>query len=177
MFGGISRSPNSLTNIPTNGYLIFPNADDNGNWYSKDWQGNVKPIGSLNSVIGSQRVFKRKTTQQDSTSTSFIQYDSMVVTNNSQSVVKHEFICDLKCGYASTSQDIRIRITVGGVQLGDEIRFEPKDIGTDQRLPAFFFDEIDLPVGNTTIAIEMASSQNGKQARIFSSKMRSMRVE
>lgn len=177
MFGGLARSPGAISNIPTNGYVVFPNADDNGNWYSKDWQGNVKPIGSLNPVIGSQRVFKRKTTQQNSTSTAFAEYDSMIVNNNLASTIKHEFICDFKWGYASGSQDIRVRIMLNGVQQGDEIRMEPKDPGTDQRRVGHFFDELDIPPGNSTIAIEFASSQNGTQARMYSSKMRSMRVE
>lgn len=177
MFGGLSRSPSAIDNIPTNGYVIFPNADDSGNWYSKDWQGNVAPIGSLNPVIGSQRVFKRKITQQNSTATTFTEYDSMTVPNNLGSNVKHEFICEFKWGYASASQDIRVRIMLNGVQQGDELRIEPKDPGTDQRLPGSFFDELDLPPGNNTIAIEFASSQGGTQARMYSSKMRSMRVE
>lgn len=176
MFGGLARSPSAIDNIPTNGYVIFPNSDDSGNWYSKDWQGNVAPIGSLNAVIGSQRVFKKKDTQQNSTSTAFTEYDSMTVPNNLGSATKHEFICEFKWGFASGSQDIRVRIVVNGVQLGSELVIEPKDSGTDQRLPGFFFDEIDLPSGNNTIAIEFASS-NGSQARMYESKMRSMRVE
>lgn len=177
MFGGFARSPSAIDNIPTNGYVVFPNSEDNGNFYSKDWQGNVKPIGALNPVIGSQRVFKRKTTQQNSTSTGFTQYDSMTVNNNLATSVKHEFICDFKWGYASGSQDIRVRIMLNGVQQGDEIRLEPKDAGTDQRISGSFFDEFDMPPGNNIVSIEFASSQGGTQARMYESKMRSMRVE
>jgi hypothetical protein len=177
MFGGLSRAPSAIDNIPTNGYVVFPNSEDNGNWYSKDWQGNVKPIGSLNPVIGSQRVFKRKTTQQNSTSTAFTEYDSISVNNTQSVTVKHEVICDFKWGYASANQDIRVRLLLNGVQQGDEHRVEPKDPGTDQRIPGFFFDELDLPPGNNTISIEFASSQNGTQARMYSSKLRSMRIE
>lgn len=177
MFGGLSRAPSAIDNIPTNGYVVFPNSEDNGNWYSKDWQGNVKPIGSLNPVIGSQRVFKRKTTQQNSTSTAFTEYDSISVNNTQSVTVKHELLINYFWGYASGSQDIRVRVLVNGVQLGDEHRQEPKDPGTDQRYPATIFDEIELPPGNNTISLEFASSQGGTQARMYSSKIRSMRVE
>lgn len=177
MFGGLSRSPNAISNIPTNGYVVFPNSEDNGNWYSKDWKGNVAPIGALNAVMGSQRSFGRKQSQQNSTSKSFSEYLSININNNINQTVKHEIFASFVWGYASASSDFRARLLLNGQQIGDEFRVEPKDSGTDQRNYESFMDEIILEPGNNVLSLEFASSANGTQSRMYSAKLRSMRVE
>ena len=99
------------------------------------------------------------------------------VNNNNGVSSKHEMILNMVWGYASASSDFRARIMVDGQQLGEEFRMEPKDPGADQRNYNSFFTELDLLPGTHTIRLEFAASSNGTEARMYSAKMRSMRVE
>lgn len=177
MFGGLARTPASIGNIPTNGYVIFPNSEDNGLWYSKDFNGVVKPVGSANPYIGSQRAYLAKTTQQNTTSTTFQEYMTMNVSNNNGVTAKHELLLNFVWGYGSASSDFRARLVVDGQPFGEEFRMEPKDPGTNQRNYNSFFTELDLAPGPHTITLEFAAESGGTEARMYSAKMRSMRVE
>lgn len=178
MIGGLARSPSSISvnGLPAGSYILFPNSDDAGKWYSKDYQGNIAPVGALNPVIGGNRVFQRREDQQNSTSTDFTTYLQINVTNPNAFNVLHELFVSFIWGYGSSSSDFVARLLLNGVQIGEEFRKEPKDPGSDQRHPEIFMDELTLIPGVNTLALQFAAGVAGTQARLYSAKMRSQRV-
>lgn len=180
MLGGFSRTPESISvsGLAPNSYIIFPNSNDGGKWYSKDWQGNVAPLGSLNPNIGGDRVFQKRTDQLNESGTAFVPYLTLNIPNATGAPVTHELIIQYTWGYQSASQDFRGQLLLDGNEIdpGNGHQQEPKDGGTNQRQSYMFFDEITVPAGGSVVQLNFASSSNGKQARMYSARMRSQRV-
>lgn len=180
MLGGFSRTPESISvsGLAANSYIIFPNSNDGGKWYSKDWQGNVAPLGSLNTNIGGDRVFQKRTDQLNESGTAFVNYLTLNIPNATGAPVTHELFVQYTWGFGSASQDFRSELLQDGnnIDPGNDHRQEPKDPGTDQRSSYVFFDEITVPAGGSVIQLNFASSSAGNQARMYSARVRSQRV-
>lgn len=178
MLGGLQRTPESISvsGLPVGSFIIFPNASDSGKWYSKDWQGNVEPLGSLNPVIGADRSFQRRTDQVNESGTAQVTYLTLNISNSGASPVTHELIVQYTWGYGSAATDFVGEIRQDGNLLVDGHRQEPKDGGADQRMSYMMMDEIIIPPGGSTVVLSFASSSSGNQARMYSARMRSQRV-
>lgn len=139
-----------------------------------DDQGNAYPFG--NPFGKNFNKLKRDDTLTTS-DTAFSTYLNAQI-NNLDPAGTYRVAIHYIWGHASASNDFRARLLVNGVQKGQEMRVEPKDPGTDQRIHTSFIDYFDpneLQV-NDTFEFQFASGTSGTQARMYSAILEFWRV-
>lgn len=118
-----------------------------------------------------------KEASESTTGNSFDTYSSLTF-NVSEASNKFRLNSDFYWGHNAASNDIRVRVQLDGTTLGSEIRIEPKDTGTDQRIQNNILRYVDnLSVGSHTLDLQYKPSSNSKVSRMYSSTIESWRVE
>lgn len=75
--------------------------------------------------------------------------------------------CKFNWGHNSASNDIRVQLLVDGV-LQEEIRVEPKDAGSDQRIPDEVIASVaNLSQGNHTIIMQYRPASASRVSRMY----------
>lgn len=112
---------------------------------------------------------EKVTGQQDFTGAQFQTYATLNFTvSGPDTVNKFRMNCDFTWGHNSASNDARFRILVDGVPLPEELRIEPKDPGTDQRIPGNILDYLDnLSIGNHSIAFQARPASAARITRVY----------
>lgn len=156
-------------NAPSNGkQTIF--VDENNGPSVRKPNGDVETFKSL---FGTNFTNQKKTVDETTSSQSFVNYDSLVLTG----VPPGNYLIMMRWvwGFASAANDIRVRWQLDNADIIPEHRQEPKDGGADQRHHESSFSILALN-GNHTINIDYASS-NGSQARMFQSEIILYRID
>ena len=124
-------------------------------------------VRGFDSLFGQNFASQKKTADETTTSTSFVNYDSFITQNLPEA--DYFVMVRYVWGYASGANDIRGQINLNGSPLIEEHRQEPKDGGVDQRFHFSTFTIAKL-AGVNTIDIDYATS-NGSQARMYESEI------
>lgn len=75
---------------------------------------------------------------------------------------------DFLWGHNSASNDARFRMYLDGSQVGEELRIEPKDAGTDQRFQNnILFFANNLSQGSHTLELRARPSSGNRQTRLY----------
>jgi len=140
-------------------------------------QAIIEALG--NNPWGKDFNVEEKTASETTTGSSFTTYSVLNFTVTDTSVVnKYRVNADFLWGHNSGSNDIRIRMLFDGVQLGEELRIEPKDSGRDQRLQNNILEfPTNLTSGNHSVSLQYRPSSTSRVSRMYRSKIEVWRVE
>jgi len=119
-----------------------------------------------------------KEANETTTGNSFDIYSSLTFDVGSDAAVnEYRINADFYWGHNSASNDIRVIIELDGVQLGEQIRIEPKDQGTDQRIQNNLLRYAqNLSVGSHTIDLSYRPASSSRQSRMYASTIEVWRV-
>lgn len=100
----------------------------------------------------------------------FTEYDSLDFTVTDSAVNEFRANVDFIWRHNSASNDARFRFLLDGNVLGEELRIEPKDAGTDQRYQNSLLDYLtDLSIGVHTLSLEYRPATASRQTTIHRS--------
>jgi hypothetical protein len=119
-----------------------------------------------------------KFASETTTGNAFDEYDSMTFAVTNSAVNKFRCNIDFYWGHDATSNDIRVRLMVDGAQQGEEMRIEPKDAGTDQRIQNNLLRYVEnLSIGNHTLSLEYRPANASRTSRMYYSTIEVWRTE
>lgn len=121
---------------------------------------------------------KTKESGEDTTGNSFDEYDNLAFNvSDTSGTNKYRIAVNFFYGHSSASNDIRARLLLDGASVY-EIRVEPKDPSTAQRIPAFIIDYPEnLSNGSHNISLEYRPASSSKVSRMYRSTLEVWRVE
>lgn len=137
------------------------------------WEGKL-PNGDLvlfESLFGSTKVFADR--QDDQTTTDGTNWTTYLTTNGNNFPTDGRYVIFLSFfyGYSVDTRDFESRILIDGAQVGEILKLEGKDSGTDQRVPATIMaiTTNNLTNSNFQVQHQFKAQQNGDEARMYSS--------
>lgn len=143
--------------------------DNNGTPKYKNETGETKDFSN---VFGQHFQKLESASSYSFSSSSFQNYLTMVPTGLSTGTYRIGFgICSR---YSTTGRDLRLQLVVNG-SVVDEFRVEPKDSGSNQRIPYSFVKYVDLNNDNT-VTLQIATEQNGDVATVHDGYLEFWRV-
>lgn len=118
-----------------------------------------------------------KAVDETTTGNSFSVYDTLdfTVSENTGSN-KYRINCNFAWGHNSAANDIRVQVLLDGVLL-KELRMEPKDAGTDQRIFSDILNYAEnLSQGSHTITLQYRPASQNRVSRMYNSEIEVWRV-
>lgn len=155
----------AFTAITNDDYIVYNSA-------SQKFENKKQPR------FGRDFSVEKVTGLQNFTGGSFQTYATLnFAVSGPDTVNKFRMNCSFSWGHNSASNDARFRVLVDGVPLPEELRIEPKDPGTDQRIPAEILDYLDnLSIGNHSIALQARPATASRITRIYKAVIEVWRV-
>lgn len=132
-----------------------------------------------NRHFGKDFAQKSKVGGEQTSGFQFSTYDTLTFNVSDLSGVnKYRFGFNYFYGHNSATNDIRIEHRLDGLVIEEELRVEPKDTGTDQRIPGVFVAYAsNLSPGTHSISIAYRPASASRTSRMFRSNLEIWRVE
>jgi len=119
-----------------------------------------------------------KTADETTTGSSFTVYSSLTFDVTAESTPNiYRINANFVWGHNSASNDIRVQLLLDGVQVGEELRQEPKDAGADQRYYSNILGPgLNLTAGSHTIDLQYRPATASRVSRMFQASLEVWRV-
>lgn len=147
----------NITSPGANQYLVY-------NATSNKWENTSIP------AFGRDSISKTKVASETTTGGSFVTYDTLTFNvSDTGGVNKYRLNADFLWGHNAGGNDIRVQIVLDGSAV-KELRIEPKDPGTDQRIQnnLLYYAE-NLSQGNHTLELQYRPSVGNRISRMYES--------
>ena len=132
-----------------------------------------------NRHYGKDFVVESKVNSETTSGGSFASYDTLNFDVTAEGATnKYRLNADFLWGHNSASNDIRIRVLLDGAQIGEELRIEPKDPGSDQRFQnnIMVFAE-NLTPGTHSFTLQYRPATASRVSSMYRSELEVWRVE
>jgi len=126
--------------------------------------------------FGKDALLKEKNDSETVTGSNFLPYDSASFNANGAT---NRYLLAAFClyGHRSASNDIRFRLNLNNGSKIVEARVEPKDAGSDQRIPGMIlFEGANLSQGVNNISLEYRPASASKVSRMYFSLIFAWRI-
>lgn len=131
-----------------------------------------------NRPYGKDFSYIRTVTSGSTSGGTFTTYTSLNLVVTAESTPNsYRINADFLWGHNSASNDIRVQLVFNGSAV-KEVRIEPKDSGTDQRIQnnlLYYVD--DLPVGTYSIQLQYRPATSSRTSRMYEGIIETWRVE
>lgn len=169
-------------NTSINGDAVITKVIVGGIGISETHSGADTGTGDVNLTLkadgfGMNKSWSRKKANETTTGNSWAVYDALDFTVTDSAVNEFRVSVDFFWGHNSAANDIRVQFLLDGNLIGNEMRVEPKDAGSDQRYQNNILDYLtNLSLGVHTLTLRYRPATNNKLSRMYYSIIEAWRV-
>jgi len=127
--------------------------------------------------FGMNKAWSRKQANETTTGSTPVEYSSLSFTVTDSATNEFRVSADFMWGHDSAANDIRVGLFLDGVLIGKEMRIEPKDPGTDQRIQNNILDYVtNLSIGSHTLSLRYLPATSSRVSRMYYAIIEAWRV-
>lgn len=169
-------------NTSTPGDAVTTKITVGGIGISESHSGADVGTGDVNLTLqsggfGMNKAWSKKQANETTTGNSWAVYDTLDFTVTDSAVNEFRVNVDFFWGHSNVSNDIRVQFLLDGNLIGNEMRVEPKDAGSDQRYQNNILDYLtNLSLGDHTLTLRYRPATNNRISRLYYSIIEAWRI-